>query len=254
MLLTELNAPHLEGYLPCNPSIASGPEGYAVIVTYRDLVRHDDGRHSFADESGTIRTRNLFSLLNDDLWPLGWQELPPPDVPIKFPRVRGVEDPRLFWNGEWLYTGSITEHHANGQPRTALCNLGGLVTIFDAPEGEAVKNLMPTRGDLIDVLPSDPTLHGGAVTEDGGTFLGIVHEVHWPGRVYHHRWARFSTSGVLVELSDRFTFGQRPIEFAAGIVLHRGDVVVSFGVQDQRALLARFSYGEVVSSLRPVGG
>lgn len=241
------------GWLPCNPSIARGPHGYAAIVTCRDLIRGDDGtsfRH--ADKSGMIRTRNFFSDLNDDLRPDGWRELPGPDGPA-FGLIRGVEDPRLYWRDGWRFTGSISQHAPGELRRIALCSVDrGVSDVLDAPDGVWVKNLMPTGTEeprLIDAMEQDERLHGGAVAafEDG--FLGIVHEVQWPGRWYHHRFARFDQSGALRSLSERFRFGEEPIEFAAGIVLRDEEVVVSYGVQDRQARLATIPLSTVLEAL-----
>ena len=253
MLLSEITSPHIEGFHPCNPSIAHGPEGYAIIVTYRNLTRHDNGTYSFADATGVIATRNYFATLDDNLHPITWLELPPPQEAPLFPQVRGIEDPRLYWNDGWHYSGTICEHHVSGRPRIAVCNLEQVISILDAPEHASIKNLMPTGTGFLDIMEFDPQLHGGAVTRYKDGWLGIVHEVRWPGRSYHHRWAKFDSTGALEGTSDDFTFGQRPIEFASGIILHGDDVVISFGVQDKRAMLARFTLEHVVSALSNKG-
>lgn len=244
----------LEGFLPCNPSIAQGSEGYAVIVTCRDLVRHDNGTHSFADASGTIRTRNFFGHLDPHTLLLSspLTELAQPDVPVVNGAVLGVEDPRLYWDQEWRYSGTIAQHHASGEQRMALCTVAnGLQEIVPAPDGERVKNLMPTGSEpaFIDVKAQRHDLHGGAVVayEDG--YLGIVHDIRWPGRVYSHYFAQFDHNGNMVNLSQPFKLDNVAIEFACGIVLHGNDVVVSYGVQDKQARLARLPLEEIKRAL-----
>ena len=244
----------LDGFFPCNPSIAQGPDGYAVMVTCRDLVRHDDGSHSFADATGVIRTRNFFAPLDEQSLRLAAPlvELAQPDEPIRFGPVLGVEDPRLYWQDEWCYSGSIAQHHSSGEPRTALCTVAdGLHDIVDAPSGTWVKNLMPTGSEpaFIDIMAQRDDLHGGAVTayEDG--YLGIVHDVIWPGRRYRHYFARLNSSGDLIAITEPFTFGGTAIEFSSGIVLDHEDVVLSYGVQDREARLARIRLEHVLEAL-----
>lgn len=234
-----IEGPWPEGFSPCNPSIAQGPDGYALMVTCRNLYLDDNATPVWLDNY--IQTKNFFSLLDDDLHPLGWVELPNPDVPVLFEDVRGIEDPRLYWDNEWMFTGSIREHHPNGEHRIAISSVkNGLLKILDAEEGTWVKNLMPAAdGVLFDAMEQDYRLHGGAVVRDGDSWLGIVHEI-CPGRVYHHRFVRLDEAGDLQNLSELFSFTGRPIEFASGIVTHRRDVVVSFGVLDREVLLARF--------------
>jgi len=242
----------LDGWYPCNPSIASSPNGYAVMITCRDLLRHDDGTHTFADAAGTIRTRNFFAPLDEQtlriVEPL--TELAQPDTPIEYSRVLGVEDPRLYWSDEWRYSGTIAQHHASGEQRTALCSVAnGLQDIAPAPAGTRVKNLMPTGGMFIDVKAQRDELHGGAVVRYEDGYLGIVHDIIWPGRRYRHYFARFSGEGTLTNLSAPFTFGGVAIEFASGITLHQGDVVLSYGVQDKEARLARVPLVKVLETL-----
>ena len=91
-----------------------------------------------------------------------------------------------------------------------------------------MKNLMPSATCLVDVFQDDTRLHGGAVVpfEDG--FLGVVHEIADPSaRRYDQRFCLFDAAGALRELSPPFRFGDYPLEIAAGIVFHKGDVVVS---------------------------
>lgn len=243
-----------DGWYPCNPSIAHGDEGYAVIITHRDLVRHDDGTHSFADASGVIRTRNFFARLDTSTLALvePLRELDGPPGPIVNDRVLGVEDPRLYWNQEWRYSGTIAQHHISGEQRMALCTVyGGLHEIVPAPDGTRVKNLMPTGGEpaFIDIKEQRNDLHGGAVVRFGDGYLGIAHDIFWPGRVYRHYFTRFDGAGTLCKVSGPFTFGGIAIEFASGIVLHHNDLVVSYGVQDFEARLARVPLDKVLETL-----
>jgi hypothetical protein len=52
-------------------------------------------------------------------------------------------------------------------------------------------------------------------------------------------------------LSERFTFrGQHHVEFASGIVLYKEDIVISFGIMDREALLARVPLISALGSLK----
>lgn len=232
-----------EHWYPCNPSIAQGPNGYAAIVTCRNIFRHDGTSQTIHDPNGFIRTRNFFAELSpDNLTASSWRELSAPNVPVHFAAVQGIEDPRLYWQDSWRFSGTILQHHHSGEQRVAICDVErGLLTIHDAPAGTIIKNQMPTGGqpEFIDVKLSNETLHGGAVAPCRDDFLGIVHEVRWPGRVYVHHFARFDSTGQLLDTSRAFKLSTEPIDFASGIVLHRDDVVISFGVMDRHANLVR---------------
>lgn len=245
-----------DGWYPGNPSIAEGPDGYAALVTCRDLHRDENGNgFQFADPSGTIRTRNFFAHLTETLRPSeAWRELKGPHLPCLFQEVRGIEDPRLYWDKGWRYTGSIREHHPSGEHRVARCDVDfGLISVLDAPEGVWVKNQMPTgsQPEFVDAMASNPSHHGGAVCAHNTGWLGVIHEVEYLTRQYHHRFAIYDQTGQLTRASKRFTFGRTLIEFAAGIVRHGEDVVVSYGVQDQQCWLARIPLTEVLTACEP---
>jgi len=236
-------------WYPCNPSIAQGPDGYAAIVTFRNIYRHTGTTQTIHDPNGYIHTRNFFAQLSPDTLHAvePWRELAGPSTPIHFASVQGIEDPRLYWHNGWRYTGTILQHHASGEHRVAVCDVEhGLLEIREASAGTIIKNQMPTGGEpeFIDAKACEDRLHGGAVVRNENGYLGIVHEVRWPGRVYVHRLARFDRTGKLLSESRPFKLSTEPIDFASGIVLHKDDLVISFGVMDRQALLVRIPFGE----------
>lgn len=245
-----------DGWYPRVPSICQNPDGqYAATLIVGDLWRPKndpptgaDGIEArYADDSGVIRTRNFFSLLDDHLHPVEWQEQPAPDVAVCFP-VIGVEEPRLFWrDGEWWFIGAIRQHRLTGVPSAAICKVGSPhVEILPSDPDVWVKNLMPYGDALVDAFQSDKRLHGGAVIpyEDG--YLGVVHEIEYPARRYDQRFAWFDAAGELTLLSPSFRFSAWPLDVAAGIAFHRSDVVVSYSVQDRECYLARFPLADVL--------
>ena len=86
-----------------------------------------------------------------------------------------------------------------------------------------------------------PGLRGGSqVIPLSLGYLAVVHEVTWePQRHYWHRFVYFSPWLAPINISRRFYFNEPGIEFAAGLVEHEDDFVVSFGFRDQQAMLAR---------------
>ena len=71
-------------------------------------------------------------------------------------------------------------------------------------------------------------------------YLGVSHEVEFTntGRHYYHRFVYFDDNCFATSASEPFYFLFPGIEFANGIAVWRGNVVVSFGHEDERALLA----------------
>ncbi len=68
---------------------------------------------------------------------------------------------------------------------------------------------------------------------------------------YRHQLALFDARGRLVELSPELSFTRPGVEFAAGLCVHGGDLVVGVGVGDATAHLATIPLDRALSLLRP---
>jgi hypothetical protein len=257
-----------QGWFPCNVAIAKGIDSYGVIRSHRNIVRdlqvlngyHTLDKDGRPDPSGIFCTRNFFATLDPITLKVNtpWIEIPQPDVPVLNGSVTGVEDPRLFYNNGWYFTANIYQHHITGRPRTAICDIGGhVIRIIDAPEDVDVKNIMPTGStpELIDIMAldtglDDTYLHGGAVCQYENGFLGIVHNIDWPGRIFKHRFVLFDAAGQFLKASKRFTFnGVFHIEVATGIVIHESNVIVSFGIMEREVWFAQIPIENVLGEL-----
>ena len=103
---------------------------------------------------------------------------------------------------------------------------------------------------------------------EDGTYLAIVHKtyikkieyfssrrfgvVHAEVRNYEHRFARYDYQGKLFQVSPPFQFIEKGIEFAAGLVVLGGQVVVSFGKNDAASYLASIELDKAMDMLRDV--
>ncbi len=102
-----------------------------------------------------------------------------------------------------------------------------------------------------------PVVRGGSPgvpVADGVLF--VVHEVAWMPdgtRRYPHRFVLLDPGGSRIRRSRPFFFLARGIEFAAGLVEAGGDLLVSFGVADESAWIARIPTADVLARLEPVG-
>lgn len=135
----------------------------------------------------------------------------------------------------------VQEHEKNWMPivgRNAWlhsCHLAGsVVTVDEDGEVWAVHK----RG------PSPPVARGwrggGQVVPFRGGYLAVVHEVAPNGnqRAYEHRLALLDNSLAVKSYSPPFYFREpKAIEFAAGLAIVDGRVIVSFGVRDAEAWL-----------------
>ena len=122
----------------------------------------------------------------------------------------------------------------------------------------------------VDVRKSTPKiegLRGGSCLwelEDG-SYLAIIHKAHdhfktaydprkfgvvkTKIRTYTHCFVRYSSDGVLIQISDEFVFEKQQIEFAAGLIMSQGDVIVSYGYKDVAAYLGKIELKKVLEML-----
>jgi hypothetical protein len=89
----------------------------------------------------------------------------------------------------------------------------------------------------------------------GSMFLSITHEVDLPKNylgqkdgTYRHRLCVWDEQLNLVGLSNEFSFLDAKVEFCAGAAVHNGDLLISFGFQDNAAFVLR-TPGLVVEDL-----
>ena len=79
--------------------------------------------------------------------------------------------------------------------------------------------------------------------------FGVVKSRH---RYYTHRFVRYDSRGMLVQMSEDFVFEKPQIEFAAGLVVCGEDVLVSYGYKDVAAYLGKIKLKAVLESLKEV--
>jgi len=88
--------------------------------------------------------------------------------------------------------------------------------------------------------------------DDG--WLAVVHEVSDEDgrRTYEHRFVWFDHDLSLIAVSPPFAFREtRTIEFAAGLAVARGRVLVSYGVRDEEAWIVGLHYDDLLQHRRP---
>lgn len=216
--------------------------------------------------------------------------------------LRGVEDGRLFWNGEDLYIVA-TAYETKEIPSAKICLIklelqdgdykkarGTTFQLFDSPKNQIEKNWMPvhregmTKEPLFDfVYESGSTysiksqsltnvggyilpLRGGSqlIPLDDGTYLAITHQLALNDvmrfsdikkspllrRRYVHRFVQYTEQGQVFRVTDPFNFLNKSIEFASGMALRDGKLIVSFGALDCSSHIAVLSLDTVLESLR----
>ena len=90
-------------------------------------------------------------------------------------------------------------------------------------------------------------LRGGAATAFKGGYLCVTHEVIdlAKGRIYLHRFVRLNKRFCVTGVSPAWVFAHHGVEFACGIVYHKGRIFVSYGIKDREAWAMKIDAKEV---------
>jgi len=264
-------------YVNTNPSVAVVDNKLKAIVRTVSYRIRPDGTYDYNGLSAIRTTSFLVDVKNLESagWTVfNPVEL---KRPTRFPEpvfkdVLDVEDYRLIpYRGELWANGCVLEQNEQAWREQFLVKLHpttGEVTDWQrvVPEGSKVneKNWMPiVQNEEIKwmyrpgwVLRQDGSFQvkhqntvvvddlsgGGQLVPLDGGWLGIVHTAHQDPingkRYYWHRFVYFDADFRLQKMSEPFVFFDKQIEFAAGLALYEGNVVVSFGVLDREAWIA----------------
>jgi glycosyltransferase involved in cell wall biosynthesis len=276
-----------EGYTAINPSVEVYDGNITCNGRCVNYKIDEQGRYMIGPKScqdAPIDTRNFLVQLNEDLSIKGdaeeiiWERPAP-----AWPMVTGLEDIRLYRvKGHLCFSACIREQEVTGMPQQirGVIEDGKVVSWAKMSEATACeKNWMPIANDKQDfVYRLDRIAHtmnlDGSETKNpvdvyvgeisGGSqaipfkcgYLAVVHEASVDPtnnkRTYWHRFARFNSEMELVCLSLPFVFFDRQIEFCCGVAYcpNRNNLILSFGVRDAEAWVAKVSIEEVSQMFR----
>jgi tetratricopeptide (TPR) repeat protein len=252
-----------------NPSICvHDGELWCVVRTVNYWVK--GRRYGILDEDGITRTENYLGLFRRDGRLTGMRRMR--DLDRSYQEPLGYEDVRLASvGGKLVGSATVCDKKDTKIRRVASLKFGGgdVVRARVQPNFQKhEKNWMPfdRDGKLVWIYSLDPTvilptgikrscpfrlehLRGGAVTEFEDGYLCVTHEVvdEVDGRIYLHRFVRLDERFNVTAVSPAFVFDHYGIEFAAGLVVDGGKIVVSFGIEDKQAWILRVDVGEVES-------
>ena len=262
-----------KGWAAMNPSICRhAGRIWCVVRTVNYTMR---GRHyTIHDPKRVVRTENYLGTLRatgEFVNPRRMRDLD------RSPRVRssivGYEDVRLAsvtGKGGRALVGSATVcdrvsgrrliarldltpagdvRHATVQPSNQE-NEKNWMPLVVGRQYAWVYSLDPTAilpGPLRDCPLSLDHLRGGAAIPLDGGYLCVTHEVVEAdeGRIYLHRFVRLDQRFFVTAVSPGWVFDHHGIEFCAGMVLDGPRLVLSYGVEDREAWVARVDVKEV---------
>ncbi|MFN4001422.1 hypothetical protein [Microcella sp.] len=285
--LEPLTPPVQPGWSRFNPSIVRTAGTTTIGVRSANYRLTDAGRYEMPDT--VIRSQTvLIDLVDGESRQPRPLQIHTDRTPSSFP-VQGWEDVRLF-AGEAGICGlaTVRDVDESGVCRIALLVPQGddvvAEVLVDSPRpGRHEKNWIPWpisgavravySWDPLRIITIDPatgtsdldergssglgpSTRGGAgpVDLDDGETLFVVHESHLlpTGRAYLHRFVTIGGDGLVARASPRLRLTGFGVEFAAGAAREGGDLLMTFGVADREAWLARLPIAGVLERLDPV--
>jgi hypothetical protein len=108
----------------------------------------------------------------------------------------------------------------------------------------------------INIIPDMPDFRGGSqVVNYGENRICLVHQVNLfknrlqqKDAVYEHRFIVWDKDWNIIKISEPFSFLGGQIEFCCGMAFHYGDMLVTFGFQDNSAFLLKIP-NKMINSL-----
>jgi len=224
------------------------------------------------DPYGVVRTENYLGRLlpsGEFVDPRNMRDLDP--ALRQESQIVGYEDVRLVSIKDKL-TASATVCDRDPKGRRLIARLhlskkGDVLRADVQPSNQRCeKNWMPLSvgGEFTWIYSLDPTailpgplrrcpfalehLRGGAAIAFGGGYLCVIHEVidaPPEGRVYLHRFVRLDKRFNVTEVSPSWVFAHHGIEFATGMARDKGEIVLSYGVEDREAWVVRIDVKEI---------
>lgn len=285
--LQPLTPPVQPGWSRFNPSVVRHEGTTTIAVRSANYRLTEAGRYEMDDSA--IRSQTVLVDLVDGRATHGRPlAIESGRTPSEYP-VHGWEDVRLFSTDRGVAAlATVRDVDESGLCRIALLLPAGddrlcEVLVASPRPGRHEKNWAPwsTSGapravyswDPLRIVTIDPTTGAtslddrgssglgpatrggsGGVELDHGEWLFVVHEVHptATGRAYLHRFVTIGADGLVARASPRLRLTGFGIEYVAGAAREHDDLLVTFGVGDRDAWLARLPLDGVLDRLQPL--
>lgn len=282
-----LSNPSPIGYRALNPSITTHEGRVLCNIRTVNYSIDDNGCYDMHGDNA-IRTDNWLVDLDIDMQQSNHHKLKWDRPAPAYHDVLGMEDVRIFsWCGELWSNSCIREQSPMGYCEQMLARIDrtGVVQQWSVMRPPGAQKYEKNWSALIyggmlwfmyrPGLMFDPGARRFQATEppkrlmeqfsgstqcvmfDGG-WLTVIHEARmdpnkgYAQRFYTHRflWLDHAMNPQLV--SKPFCFNDRQIEFAAGMCKHplTGELLISYGVRDREAWVARINPADVRELLR----
>lgn len=215
------------------------------------------------------------------------------DTPDDIKLISGLEDARLYWRKDGMhFIGARTDrrqayYYPSQQAEFVLHEPTNTLKYLRTMTGESParpeKNWLPTDRPGPFEYSYSPTqvykkgvqgvrysgfIHGSSQLlwqPKTKTWLAVLHSKHldplivghkvYDKMIYVHYFAEYNEAGTLIKLSQPFTFGlQDYIQFVAGAVEYKDNLLMSLGAGDARMGFASINKNIINNLLKPYGG
>lgn len=256
------------------------------------VKRH--GMYYYRDNKSYSITKNLYGYIDPDTLKItGLKEIKHSDDTPKEIVRSGIEDVRLFWRDDGMhFAGVRVDTRPLYKTPAQQCEFvmdeaTGIVkylrTMLAESPARAEKNWLPTDkpgkfeynyspkqvydGKRVVGERYDGFIHGSSQLlwqPKSKTYLAMLHSKHhnplvigraYDNMIYVHYFAEYNEAGLLVRISEPFKLGLLDnIEFVAGMVEHKGDLLFSFGAGDARFGIGRIKKENAIEMLAKYDG
>lgn len=257
------------GRRPMNPSICW--HNGALWCVIRAVNYEITGKkYTIDDADGFVRTENYLGRLVDRQF-VEPRLMRDRDPSLRQPsRIVGYEDIRLVSvHGELTGSATVCDRDPSGRRLIARLHLNEVGDVMRAdvqPSNQQhEKNWMPLSVDdkFTWIYSLDPTailpgplrscplaldhLRGGAAIPFDEGYLCVTHETidTNKGRIYLHRFVYLDDEFNVEAVSPSWIFAHYGIEFCSGLALDGDSILLSYGIDDKEAWLARVSVEEI---------
>lgn len=266
--------------------------GYAMTVRSSNYILHPKSGVINVLEGDGVHSQVWFCELGDDLVPKNMRKVnflpedPSVDRGVEDPKLFW-RDGSWYFTGVMLEKEHTPEARMVLYQYDPVANTAKFIRKWEGPDAaKPEKNWMlpyepnpnfdfiygPSsivKDDFIVSKPSTIRAIGGlrgnsnlwSLGDD--TYIAVVHnlfsrytkgenDLYIQDRAYIHRIARYNIFGDLTELGPEFVFRSLGVEFAAGLVVKDGSLIISWGERDETSYLATIPLETVLDSLVPV--
>jgi glycosyltransferase involved in cell wall biosynthesis len=279
--------PDFDDYVATSTSFCRRAEGgYDVNVRYVNYRIQPNGGYLMMENGvlsgdNPVRTENYHCVMDDEFKMVGsLTKMQMLDVPLHNPRIKGLEDVRIFKRGdemryyattlEYSYNGKIRQH--TGRYNIEMHTYEDSKSLKPPTETDCEKNWIPYKGDrviygwspfrigrvnsenqlVIETTQETPkflsNMRGSTtLVEDGGYFYGLTHCVMYqqPRKYYHMVIKIDAATDKIVEYTLPFFFVKNAIEYSLGFDKHGDTYHAIVSQNDRNPVLATFKDADV---------